>query len=529
MSSEITPINQHQIIFPGFVLDTKDPMMLGRIRAIEITKDEKSILEAVPNWDETKDKWTSRDPLVFLPLIPNFISQVPKEKEYVHIVYQNKMYPFTSQFYIQGPYSSPSNFLYENFNSSKKFLAGGERVAQSPSIKNQDGTYKNETKTKGIFPEPGDNGFLGRGTSDVIVKQNEVLVRAGKVIKFETGKVPQVYTKRAFLQLTQFTQKTEILPPGDTEIKLKETNVYVKKMIIWDIDNIETSFNNFTGTIGLYNLKPTEITTTAKFNADTILRLVPGTHYSTALEKISFNSLSMNDFLALCNNFVMSLLQGKPEISGYTINNPKNFQQGENLPAVITPSKRLVEIQNSYSNNPTATGSTSFNNYKTMFGGIKASDNIKNPKGFMLISSFLNSSAQFGSPVVPLVETPIFTKTVPQNSTVGIMGGQNLYLFSYLAGGPRGQLTENDLTDTLYGISEEKLNGANGWATKTYSTVRGDELLSLLEKIVTFLESHTHPLAPTPPIPLGGGVNIAEIRSILNQSDKIFNEYIRIN
>lgn len=31
MPSEITNDNKHQIIFPGYVMDNNDPMMLGRV------------------------------------------------------------------------------------------------------------------------------------------------------------------------------------------------------------------------------------------------------------------------------------------------------------------------------------------------------------------------------------------------------------------------------------------------------------------------------------------------------------------
>ena len=59
--------DDNSIIFAAKVLQTDDPMMLGRIRAVRLIDNYDDILRNVtdPPWNQEKDPWTERDPLIF--------------------------------------------------------------------------------------------------------------------------------------------------------------------------------------------------------------------------------------------------------------------------------------------------------------------------------------------------------------------------------------------------------------------------------------------------------------------------------
>ena len=513
--------NVNQIIFPGFVIDNQDPMMLGRLRVIPETQIYESIIKSVPNWNEDKDKWTKKDPIVFLPLLPFYISQVPAGGEYVHLIYQNKDFGFQNQFYIQGPFSSPVNSTYENYQSAKTFLASGDRNELSNSIREKDKfgdlKYRNED-SKGVFPEPGDNGFLGRGSCDLIVKSNELLLRAGKIKKLNIRELPVASTKRAFLQLSNFQQK-KVTKPKEKKISLVENVKNVQKMVMWHIENLENDFDLFNVTVGLYSIIPKPVgeknpVSSKNFKQSTIKNLSIGTDFQGPLDEITITA-SLIDAVDIINEFIRGVFESDPV---------KTF------PFVVTPSKQTLERGDRFTNIVDLAELTETKNFKKFYEQIKITS-APTKTGFFLVSGNNNQKPIFG----PLADIKINSITPvdfqPNEITYGVLGAQKIYFISHDTTHPSGK--QIDLRNTLYGIPQDKFIGdARSIESLSFSSVRGEKLLELLRKIFAFVRGHVHPKAHMKPVSTaaGNGQTTSEIDALLaNAENNILNQNIRIN
>ena len=291
------------IFFQVTVIDNQDPMMLGRIRAKLLIDNYDDIVRSItdPPWNEEKDAWTTRDPFVFSPLLPYFMYQVPKVTEMAQILYTNKDFKYQNQYYVQNTFSSPTTTGYEYYQGGNKFTGTGTQLKNPKPLKNQDGTYTDQAVHKGVFPEPGDNALLGRGSADVVIKQDEVLIRAGKFkgTQLQPNIPPVANQKRGFLQLSRFNQ-SKVASPSKLITQTNEVTVQINYLIEWTITNPENMENKFTGTVYLYKLRP-DLSTTS-------VNLTVGTEVKESLKTLvaseTFSLLPKTKVIEFINNFI---------------------------------------------------------------------------------------------------------------------------------------------------------------------------------------------------------------------------------
>jgi hypothetical protein len=517
--------NKNQILFPAIVIDNNDPLMLGRVRAITQLDNIQEIIQAV--WSDAlavkkktpenendipeSYKWTIKDPFLALPLLPFFFNQQPQIDESVNIIHADKEYPLQNRYYVQGTFSSPVMSKNETYHSSRKHTTQGTSVKSLPNIK-KPGTDEYYNKySKGVYPEPIDNGLMGRGTCDIIVKENDVLIRAGRSFPQKPNQLPKYNNKRSFLQLSTFQSK-EVNEGDKIFTKIITGTPQVRFLLEWSILNPDNQFNIFTGSVTLYQLKDdierlkgVELTVNTTLNSSEI----------TLITTRQFNNLSKEQATEFINTTIKEL------------NDNSIIENSQGIRIKIQNPFPLCFRPNSLTYQWISTKDISvfpyeFNNITYFNEKIKL-ETSDTKSGF----GILYTKSSFDKPAQITQERIVKKGTDLSSQTIGIMGGDKMVFLSHESTIPnKGKI---NIDDTVYGITQDLLN--NEIIPKTNSMVRGEELMELLELIVQYLVTHVHPFPGLPPVPVGTtGIQSQELLDKLrNAADNILNKNIRIN
>lgn len=509
---------QNKVLFPAYVQDNKDPMMLGRVRIKPIGYERYN--DSLPEgWVEETDKWTARDPFICLPLLPYYINQVPKENEYVNVLFYDKRERLdNSKFYIQGPITRPQNNFFEIYTNTQSMLASGEYLKVANELRDKtNGTTKPEIF--GIYPEPGDNGILGRGTSDLVVREDYVLMRSGKLNPLTSSSadfnIPQPNDKRSYVQVSTFGLEKKQSGTTKTTNVIQEVK-FVKNLVEWEIDNLSTTGNSFNGSVKLYSLVEDENTKHFKLFLSSNLT----SYISNQLYELKFTGKTSDETISIINQFIQGVNNGKINIDGYTTYPSQDGLNLENqFPFYYRPSTFNSELFN-VSNTSTLVDEQ---NFTKIYTGIKLIQSVKQP-GYGLVWD-KNVFGEQPTIRIDEVDNSFFNQ---EPVTYGAMGGDYVYLLSHKSVIPTKGIAI-DLSGTLYGIDQNKFT--NEIYLKTDPMVRGDQLMNLLELIVNFMTSHVHAFPGLAPIPVAtDGTTAEEIKQkILDKDNTILNQYIRIN
>lgn len=538
--------NLNQIIFRGECIDSNDPKKLGRIRAIDLSiHSGEQETGSLDNGKSTYVPWGKKDPFLYKPLLPWFNNVSPKGRdefnergEYVHLFYSNleRQEGSNDRFYIGPIISSPILSYYDPITSSEIDLdTGYDNKEVQPSLINEDGTDKSEVN--GVYSGSEYMSFHGRGTADIVIQDNTVLLRAGKSFPHENKELPLKNDERAFIQLSKYEFKTEEgIDEEYLEIQTKHKNIV--KILEYSISNTDNMFDVFNGSIRIYHLGIPEITT-RNMGMDTIIP--EGKKQIQTV--ISFNKLSLSKVSNLIND-VLSEIKKYSSIKKIVSNTDKYITEGDSQSKVTIGNEDLLYNQDNFS----TTGGTPlyFKPTDQMWEIYTKSPELS--QSYLNISSLISKVKKPGSTddnpitgygLIYSKERNSVDSDLKRGSTskkeikkfdnsVSIMGANKLFLMSHDTINPaKGKI---DISDTLIGINENKV--VDELLPKTSSSVRGEELLEFLNLIVRFLETHEHPHHQKPPNEQGRNETITKtkIREALNQfSEKVLNKNIRIN
>lgn len=506
-----------KIIDIAICVNNVDPKQIGRIRCIRysdwISQKSKAI---------SYEKWDDNDTFLANPFLPTNINYIPKIGDVVKVLNYNTDKETVNQEYVAGPFTTLHDFNSQTYSQQIENTTYGIPVKDRKDIIKNNGELV-DGRTEGAIAKSNDFGIYGPYGSDIILSENGLQLRGGKLISKEFANRRQKESLLDFpimadtfskISLKKFSKKMELKPEisnqsiiqkgrlkyiieydtnnlyftGDTKIQF-----YVYK-VIKEKDQKDTHVNTFDTDFF------TEFTQIPSGYTTLITGSTSGYTYSENVESVTESYVTISDILDTINEKNLSELDPllpKDTLHPFFFRPTKNFRE------------RSINVNETSSDRD------------NIINGVQM---IGTNTGSSLVFSLLSPSP----PVKNITNIKNVLKTVSKNKEQSFASvvSDKLYLLS----------TDTNETDKIKPIEFKKLNKyeydqidyLENIEPNTFSLVRGENLLNLLRSICKVLMTHKHNINdPYSKVQYNEHFELEELLKTLETD--ILNRSIRIN
>lgn len=514
-------LNERNIVYYGEVVDVDDPLNLGRLRVEPKDWQIQSYKKADPIKDS--EKWSTKDPFVYLPLLPIFLYQVPKLGEWVNLLYANPEYDDRNKYYIQGGFSSINKIKNEPFNSSIVNTPLGERIKPSDNIKsvknniNPDTTDTqriNNPQNQGLYPDTKTIALLGRYNSDILLPEGGVVLRSNKI--GDTSDINPTFNKRHSFNMIQKYETRKESSGTNVFFENNELIQKVQYLVEYNIyGGMGTTGGLYSAYVNVFKISPNNTLFTNQVNERGYTEITQ----DQKIGPIYREDLTFKDFDTIVSNInlIIKRINNSELIIGNSIiENP--------FPFLVQPEKQLFDLYNSDGKDGVVQ-----QNYENASNFVKSIYLLEsNDKRGSLLVGEKNKIGKNNS--ITRVEVEQINE-IPEPITYGIDVADRKFILSHLSQIPG--LNKIDFQDTNFSGDTYIDNNFifENIIPNTNSMVRGDKLIDFLELIVQYLITHVHPnynMAPDSKS-LSEITNQQLLTKLFQARTEILNENIRIN
>jgi hypothetical protein len=506
-----------KIIDIGKCIDNVDPLGIGRIRVSrynEYTGQKEKAIDYEP--------WSDRDLFVASPFLPNNVNFIPEINQSVKIIQYNSDKDTVNVEYIAGPFTTMYDYNGQTFSQQVANTTYGTNVKHKPKIRNSTGQYINK-KSENTFATERDFAVYGKNNSDILFTENGLQLRGGKLLSKEAASAsnreilldyPIMARKSSRVYLKKFPKKMTL-----EEVVVKNNvsdNKDLKYIIEYEVDKLKDLNDENYATIKIFVYKvvnpygdefKTNFFTEHSIATESLIKLInPEGDSVTPTYTVTASSINdiyreIRDKIFLIHDKDLTELNQQyegGEVHPFYFRPTRSFKTRNNLDATENTNRQLI-----------------LNNINVLRVG---------PSSGLIWSK---TKAKMEVKEVESIEERIKLDPNSPEQTFGTVMSDKIYFLSTDLG-----TNESNNPIAFFDLNQYDLSQQDyikNIDPKTFSTVRGENLLKLLSKMIEVIFTHRH----NPLMPIVGQYDYSEgnqLKELFKTIENdILNKSIRIN